>query len=316
MGYIDFVALTKKATMKPDGDVEIVLNVEGAELRGQFERLNEMLGIEVRVSVDPTIVRYSVPVNAQTNKPIKTYTVDNTGVVSEVKPDGEQLELELEGAPKGKTKIKQEQHEIDKEIVDDFIAEGMATTYEDMPYYFPSLVQRLRRGETYMSFAEEIGVDASKVADIFDEYRKRVAPLAVPWDEWRQGQGQAVAKTEATESPDENQNEQEDEQQAETSEETDSQQQATPEAETEHAADKIEVPDEEIEAYILEHKPVIEGTDVDGKTIDWAECFTKRKNKVTWMEIGKGLGLSSSKLSKGWNKYKEEVAKLIINKSE
>ncbi|MFC3802684.1 hypothetical protein [Cohnella sp. GCM10012308] len=191
MGYAEFKASLKKINLKPKGVKEIVLEVSDGALAGKIDLLSELIDSRVAIQIDSEVVRYSVQINARTERPIKSYRVDDKGVVSEVKPEGEQVELEL-GLPKEKQQIVEVPEEIDLQIVDEFILELLAPQFEDLPYPFYAWVSRMvEDGETYSKFAREEDLTAAKVAELIDEYRSRVAPLAKAWDEWRQGNGGA-----------------------------------------------------------------------------------------------------------------------------
>lgn len=191
MGYAEFKASLKKINLKPKGVKEIVLEVSDGALAGKIDLLSELIDSRVAIQIDSEVVRYNVQINARTEKPIKTYKVDQQGVVSEVKPEGEQVELEL-GLPKEKQQIVEVPEEIDLQIVDEFIMELLAPSFDDLPYPFYEWVMRMvQEGETYSKFAREYDLTAAKVAEMLDEYRSRVAPLAKAWDEWRQENGGA-----------------------------------------------------------------------------------------------------------------------------
>ncbi|OPA76760.1 hypothetical protein BVG16_16450 [Paenibacillus selenitireducens] len=328
MSYVSYKAKLKKINLKPDGTKEIVL--ETADLQGQLETLSDMIGTKLEVTHDDEVVTYAVQINTKTNKPIREYKVDETGVVSEVKPEGEQVELELDGVPKEVIETKSEEKELDKEIIDDFIAAGMSPIFEDMPYEFTDMVRRLRDGETYVKFANELDMTVIEVGAMFDEYRKRVAEMAIKWDLWRNGKikgepaVQQVTETIEGTEPDPNaeQESTEGEEQIPPTEEvnfeTEEQDQAestdqetvkTPEPEQVTEAKKevtaVDIDNEALEKYILEHKPKF-----DGIELDFPELLRQRKEEgKTWMNIASVINLSSSKLSTIWKSYKELVAK-------
>lgn len=272
MAYIDFKGIVKKVILKPDGDVEVVLTASGAELKGKVEGLHEMIAGKVAATLDSMMVTYNVEMNARTNKPIRHYKVDEKGVVSEAKPEGEQVEMNLEGLPKEQIPITTEKVEADKDVIDEFIIAGLAPSYEDFPYEFSAYVQRIRSGETYLKIANELEMSSGRVAEIFDEYRARVAPLAAKWDEWNKGKAQPGTV------------EFEDDGQDETDEEVDK---------------------EELEKFILEHRPTY-----DDLPIDFPGLLEERLNKnVTWRELANKVGLTSGQFSARWSKYKERVVK-------
>lgn len=198
MPYMEFKGQVKKVNLKPNGEKEILLVVSENQMRGKLDSVSEMIGCRVDVSLESLIVNYTIELNAHTDKPMKTYRVDDKGVVHEVKPEGEQLEADL-GLPEAKTPTKEEKEQVEREIIDEFILSGMAPSYDDLPYDFADIVKRRLEGETYMKLASELGISSGKIVELIDEYRKRVAPLAMKWDEWRQGKEQP--KQEAKEEP-------------------------------------------------------------------------------------------------------------------
>lgn len=132
-----------------------------------------MIEKNVKFSLSSQVVNYNIEINARTEKPIKSYRVDENGVVSEVKPEGEQLELDL-GVPKQEEPVEEVPQEISRTVVEKFI-----------------LSLRLNDGETYSRLASEWDMSSGKIVEIIDEYCKRVASLASKWDEWRQGKVKA-----------------------------------------------------------------------------------------------------------------------------
>src|SRR5690606_16952142 len=72
-------------------------------------------------------------------------------------------------------------------------------TYDDMPYPFYAWVSRMvEDGDTYSKIAGELGWSSGKVAELLDEYRARIAPLAAKWDEWRQSKAEQPAPAEVS----------------------------------------------------------------------------------------------------------------------
>ncbi|WLR50053.1 2-methylcitrate dehydratase [Bacillus tianshenii] len=187
MPYIDYKALVKNAQIKKDGIVEIKLEAPVNLLKGKVDSLSEMVGGKVDISMESAIVNFSVEVNTQTDTPMIQYKVDQRGVVSEVKPDQEQLEADL-GMPAEDIPTKEEKKEIDREVIDQFISEGFSPNYDDLPGDFANIVKRRLEGETYLKLANELDMSSGKIVDLIDEYRVRVAPLAEKWWEWKQGE--------------------------------------------------------------------------------------------------------------------------------
>ncbi|MFF2016248.1 hypothetical protein [Paenibacillus sp. NPDC058177] len=332
MGYLDFKGLVKKVDLKADGDVNILLTVAGEELRGKIEWLHEMIGDKVTASLDSAVVNYNIEINARTEKPIKTYRVDN-GVVSEVKPEGEQLSMDL-GLLKEKIEIKQQPAEIELSIIEEFILSGLAPTYEDLDYDFVSFSQRLAGGETYMKLASELGISSGKIVEKIDEYRKRVAPSAAAWHEWMESQGVAPSAAAEPVPVSEEGNAGEADSIEGKSEGSKSAQEGngdgdgfTPEWESgssQSAGDSVngsdqdhidpagseDVDKEELDAFILADRPIFAEVEYNGQPVPFPDLLEKRlkENKV-WREIANENGMTSGQLSSRYNVYRKLAAK-------
>ncbi|MCS6719851.1 hypothetical protein, partial [Proteus mirabilis] len=74
---VNFRPEVKKVTSKSNGNIEVLLVVSNASLKGKYEILNEFLGKTVSTTIEPETVEYKVPVNKQTNKPNVEYVVNN-----------------------------------------------------------------------------------------------------------------------------------------------------------------------------------------------------------------------------------------------
>lgn len=185
MSYANFKALVKKVNLKPKGVQEIVLEVSGDELKGQLEYLASMVDNHAQVELESMIVNYNVTVNAATREPLIEYKVDEQGVVQEVKKP---KQLELEGLPKEKIETEEETVQLEREAIDQFILNDMAPEYDDFPKNFSSIVKRRLEGESYSRLANELDMNSGKIVEEIDAYRKRIAPLAQKWWEWKQDQ--------------------------------------------------------------------------------------------------------------------------------
>ncbi|QSF42690.1 hypothetical protein [Paenibacillus tianjinensis] len=332
MSYANFNALLKKINLKPKGVKEIVLEISDGALDGKIDLLSEMIDTKIEVAVDSQIVRYNVDVNAMTNKPIRTFRVDDKGVVQEVKPEGEQLAMDL-GLPAEKVEIKQQPAEIDLSVIEQFIQSGLAPTFEDLNYDFVSFSKRLAGGETYMKLASELGISSGKIVEKIDEYRKRVAPSAAAWHEWMQRQGVApsAAAEQATASEDgsagdagdtESQHESgesghsdnadgftpdweaEGSQPAGDSAGGDGQREADPEAGEE------DVDKEQLDEFILTDRPIFAEVEFDGQPVPFPDLLEKRlRENKTWREIAIENGMRSGQLSSRYNTYRKLAAK-------
>jgi hypothetical protein len=307
-----------------------------------MDLLSDMIDGRVAIQIDSEVVRYNIQINARTEKPIKTYKVDETGVVSEMKPEGEQVEMELDLA-KPKEKIAEVPEEISREIVDEFIIALLAPVYEDMPYPFYTWVRRIvEDGESYGKIAIESDMSSNTVADLIDEYRQRVAPLASKWDEWRQGKVQAVPSTPVEEQAETTEGAEGTEASDNAPEETETGEQEShdPAAEAVEAEGSPETTEElswestegaedpedtlseweqevlggkdpepakeesadDLETYILTAKPVF-----DDIPYDFPSLLARRKSNETWKAIAHSLGKTPAQLAGEWSKYRKRA---------
>ncbi|CAM4390799.1 hypothetical protein BAMA_15515 [Bacillus manliponensis] len=187
MSYIEFKPTLKKVNLKPDGKKEIVLEVTNTSLNGKLDALSEMIDMKVDVSLESLTVNYNVTLNAKTNKPIREYEVDDKGVVQEVKPAFEQLEADFD-IPEENIPTREEKEQADREIIDAFILSGLAPTFDGMSNKLPEIVRRRLEGESYLKLANELKMSSGQIVEMIDEYRKRLAPLAMKWNEWKEKQ--------------------------------------------------------------------------------------------------------------------------------
>ncbi|WP_455920116.1 helix-turn-helix domain-containing protein [Priestia megaterium] len=188
MSYAEFNPVVKKVNLKADGKKEIVLEIGDSGLDGKLDTLAKMIGCTVQCAIESQVVSFNITLNAQTNEPLKTYKVDNKGVVSEVEPAAEQIEADL-GLPKEKVKTVEEKQEIELSVVDEFISSGLAPQFEtEFAYDIPQVIKRKNDGETYMKIANELNISSGTIVELVDQYRAKVAPLAEKWKEWKDSQ--------------------------------------------------------------------------------------------------------------------------------
>jgi hypothetical protein len=312
---MEFQPNLKKVNLKPKGEVEIILTTYLSDLRGSVGMLSEMIDQKIAVGFDSTVVTYNVQINARNNKPIREYKVDQNGIVSEVKPTGEQMEMNLEGLPKEKVPIKDEPQEIDKNVIDDFVCEGLSPMPTSTTFPAQTWIVRLRHGETYLRIASEYGISSGRIVEVVDAYREEIAPLAAKWNEWREGkvaaepaaeaetvemteQGGAVESSQEQKPEEEGGNEPGDGQAPRETMDFD-----TGDANVVTTADSDK---EKIEAFILEEKPMFEDI-----PFDFPKLLAGRKAGKSWIEIANTIGVTSSRLQAAYTTYKKRVAKMI-----
>ncbi|MCY7766699.1 hypothetical protein [Bacillus inaquosorum] len=187
MAYIEFKGLVKKVNLKPKGVTEIVLELPTRDLGQNVQDLSEMIDKEVETQLESEVIQFNVQFNASTNRPLKNYTVDQTGIVNVTDPEPEQLEADL-GLPEEKPKIEEKPMEIKREVVDSFITEGMAPAIEGFPEIIAEIAKRRIEGEAYRKLANELNMSWGAIVDLINDYRKEVAPLAEAWWDWKQDQ--------------------------------------------------------------------------------------------------------------------------------
>ncbi|MGI2790471.1 2-methylcitrate dehydratase [Bacillus cytotoxicus] len=200
MAYIEFKPTLKKANLKPDGKKEIVLEVTDSSLKGKLDALSDLIDTKVLIALESMQVSFNVTINTKTNEPVTQYEVDDKGIVKEVKPEYEQLEADFD-IPEEKIPTREEKEQADREIVDEFIISGLAPSFDGMPKKLPEIVKRRLEGESYLKLANELDMSSGQIIEVIDEYRKRVAPLALKWHEWKENQPEAPQQPKAEEKP-------------------------------------------------------------------------------------------------------------------
>ncbi|MGG4209646.1 hypothetical protein ABEV93_09465 [Bacillus safensis] len=187
MSFVNFDGSVKKVNHKPKGVTELVLEISTKDLGNSIQNLAEMIDNDVRVEIESDVVRYNVQINAHTERPIVNYQVDQSGVVHIAEPEPEQLEAEL-GLPAEKPQIEEKSMEIKREVVDQFIQEGMAPEQEGFPENMADIVKRRIEGESYRKLASELEMSSGAIVDLINDYRAAVAPLAEKWWDWKEDQ--------------------------------------------------------------------------------------------------------------------------------
>ncbi|PIE92876.1 2-methylcitrate dehydratase [Bacillus fungorum] len=200
MSYIEFKPTLKKVNLKPDGKKEIVLEVTDSSLRGKLDVLSEMIDTKVFISLESMQVNFNVTVNAKTNEPVTQYEVDDKGFVKEVKASFEQLEADFD-IPEEKIPTREEREQADRETIDEFIISGLAPGLDDLPHDFAYIVKRKLEGESYLKLANELKISNVKLIEMIDDYRARIAPMAIKWHEWKEKQPDVAEQPKAEEKP-------------------------------------------------------------------------------------------------------------------
>lgn len=327
MAYTEFNPNVKKVNLKPKGEVEIILTTNLSDLRGSVETLSNMIDQKVRVALESTVVSYNVQINTRTDKPIKSYKVDEQGIVSEIKPDGEQMELEL-GLAKQKEQIADIPEEISREVVDDFILSGLAPRPKGF-YPIDDWIERIVNGDTYLRLANEYGMSSGRIVDLVDDYRREVAPLAAKWDEWRKDKVEQSDPEDTAIEDEDIEDEEVDQIDPDSDVETvstdkdgddivleDEQPEQSQDEDAElsdwekEVLGKTDVPSasmpapaiDDLDTFILQEKPQFEDI-----PFDFPALLQRKKDGETWMDIANSIGTRSSVLSAAFSKYKTRI---------
>ncbi|MGG1344141.1 2-methylcitrate dehydratase [Bacillus toyonensis] len=213
MSYIEFKPTLKKVNLKADGKKEIVLEVSDSSLKGKLDSLSEMIDTKVLIALESMQVNFNVTINTKTNEPVIKYEVDENGIVQEIKPSFEQLEADFD-IPEEKIQTREEKEQADREIVDEFIISGLAPSFDGLPKKLPEIVKRRLEGESYLKLANKLDMSSGQIIEVIDEYRKRVAPLALKWHEWKEEQPE-TSEQRKVEERDEEEDEQKEEKKSE-----------------------------------------------------------------------------------------------------
>lgn len=185
MAYIEFRPIVKKVNLKKDGVQEIVLEVSNGSLKEKIDALARMIDTNISVALENEYVPYTIRVEKETEKPMIQYKVDDHGIVREVKDEQEQMELDL-GLPAELIPTDEKKKLGSREIIDQFIASGLAPTYDDLPLdFFKIMKMHLEKDMSYLRIASELNISDGRLVNDLDEYRKRLAPLAEPWYKWK-----------------------------------------------------------------------------------------------------------------------------------
>lgn len=329
MSYINFKGMIKRSAMKGD-EVEVVLSIPSQHLRGQFESLNDMIECQIVGGFDSQVVKFNKLLDARTNKPLKQYKVDDRGFVSEVKPEGEQLTMDSQlGISPEQVEVKEEPVVIDLAIINRFILSGMAPRFEDLDHDFVRITERIAAGDTYTKIANDEGVALVLLNMALDEYRQRIAPLAIKWDEWRQTKDQSKAPIEKEEEDLDDAIDEDDNESVEDDREEDPESEQE-ESNEEHYSHPLNPEDElsdwereildgnepqvsrdepvDLDTFILTQKPKFPEIE-----FDFPSLLERKKSGSTWMEIASSLHVTSGQLSAAWSKYRKLVEKMRDN---
>ncbi|MFB9330045.1 2-methylcitrate dehydratase [Paenibacillus aurantiacus] len=158
---------------------------------GELDAIAEMIDQDVNLGIDAQVISYRIQKLAKTNDPVISYKVDDRGVVSEFREEGKQGEMDL-GLPPEKHEIVEEELEISREVVNEFILSGLSPRHDDLDYDFKEILERHNSGVSYLRIAADLELSSGRLAEVLEEYSRRVAPLAAKWDEWRQGRSKAA----------------------------------------------------------------------------------------------------------------------------
>lgn len=176
---VNFRPEVKKVTSKSNGNIEVLLVVSNASLKGKYESLNEFLGKTVSTTIEPETVEYKVPVNKQTNKPNVEYVVNNDGTVEVLKE--EQTSLEMGDDVQ---EVEEVAVQVSKETIDEFIKKATTIEWpESVMINVRGVLHRIDEGEALEEIAadHDVSVDnlINQVSDHVDVPAFKTLPISV-----------------------------------------------------------------------------------------------------------------------------------------
>lgn len=303
--FANLKATLLKVDLRKGGKKVFVFESSVRLTGGELEALNDMIHQEVALGIDSQVISYNIRKNAKTDQPIIHYKVNDSGVVEQVKPEGEQAEMDL-GLPVEKTQIKEELAEISREIVEEFIAEGLEPKFDDLKYDISAIIREHAEGESYLRIASRLELSSGKLLELLEDYYKRVAPMAAKWNEWREGKQKEVKKV-ITQTINQN------------ADQPQSEEDTTGESERNSEDQEKEEPDpavevqgkDELENFILSGN----APSYDDLPFDFPALLKEKRSGKTWVEVASSIGLGSGQLSAKWNEYKNRV-KAYMNGEE
>lgn len=191
--FANIKAKLLKVDLRKGGKKVFVFETSVRMSAGELDAIAEMIDQDVVIGLDAQVISYRIRKNAETNESIVSYKVDDSGIVTEYEQEGAQAEMDLD-IPKPKLQIVEEELEISRSVVNEFIIAGLAPGYDDLEYDFADILERNSEGESYLRIASELELSSGKLAEVLEEYSRRVAPLAAKWNEWREGRSKAADK--------------------------------------------------------------------------------------------------------------------------
>ncbi|HAP3837466.1 TPA: hypothetical protein IUT96_000084 [Enterococcus faecalis] len=174
---VNFRPEVKKVTSKSNGNIEVLLVVSNASLKGKYESLNEFLGKTVSTTIEPETVEYKVPVNKQTNKPNVEYVVNNDGTVEVLKE--EQTSLEMGDDVQ---EVEEVAVQVSKETIDEFIKKATTIEWpESVTINVRGVLHRIDEGEALEEIAADHDVSVDNLINQVELARQHFAPFADSW---------------------------------------------------------------------------------------------------------------------------------------
>ncbi|MBP1961189.1 hypothetical protein [Paenibacillus aceris] len=169
----------------------------------------------------------------------------------------------------------------------------------DLPFDFKAILKRFYDGTGYAKIAADLNITLGELSVMLDEYRKRVAPLAKKWDDWRREQDTAVSEKSEDKTAD-----------APIGEVVEFTEPGNEEKQY-YVTDKEEkgtqIGKDELENFILGGY----GPSYEDLPYDFTELLSRKRKGETWMEIAQSLKISSSKLSADWSEYIKRIKAVL-----
>lgn len=179
---ISFRPELKKATSKSNGNIEVLLVVSNASLKGKFDDLNDLLGATIDVVFQPENYTYKQEIDKVSKKPIMQHLVNQDGTVDIIKE--EQTALELGDGVKDTEVI---EVNVSKDIIDEFIKKATALEFPSSISINPrDVLCRIEDSEPLEEIAETYEMSTTALLNEIEIARNHFAPFADSWNKHKE----------------------------------------------------------------------------------------------------------------------------------
>ncbi|MFN6684604.1 hypothetical protein ACK4CS_00070 [Enterococcus gallinarum] len=174
---VNFRPEVKKVTSKSNGNIEVLLVVSNASLKGKSDDLNDFLGKTVSVTIQPETVGYTLPINKQTKRPNINYVVNNDGTIEVQKEEQTSLDV-----GDNVEEVENVEIQVSKDTIDEFIKKAVSLELPDEITINPrDVLVQLDQGERINDVAADWEMSETALIDQIELARQYFAPFADSW---------------------------------------------------------------------------------------------------------------------------------------